>query len=195
MSENESVEDQRAAPGYIDTGEYAVDVLRNVVPGRFYGDNVSDRVYFSALNNFVEAGMYLDKVKKAVIYGKHDPGLLSVSDTTARQVGYCSTVDPDIAHAIIGIATEATELVEALLSAIDMRVPLDTVNAREEIGDVLWYSAFLADRLGTTLPECAQINTVKLRKRYPDNFTNKQALERDLDGERQVLENGKQTGA
>ena len=91
-------------------------------------------------------------------------------------------------HAIIGIATEAAELVEAATDAMDSREPLDVVNLREEIGDILWYSTFLAKSLGTTLDECAATNTRKLRKRFPNNFTDEQAINRDVDSEREVLE-------
>lgn len=39
---------------------------------------------------------------------------------------------------------------------------------REEIGDVLWYAACLADAFGLSLNEIAENNVAKLLKRYPE---------------------------
>ena len=39
---------------------------------------------------------------------------------------------------------------------------------REEIGDVLWYAACLADAFGLDLQEIAKHNIAKLKARYPD---------------------------
>uniref|UniRef100_A0A6M3J164 Putative nucleotide pyrophosphohydrolase domain-containing protein n=1 Tax=viral metagenome TaxID=1070528 RepID=A0A6M3J164_9ZZZZ len=42
---------------------------------------------------------------------------------------------------------------------------------RNELGDVLWYLACLADALGATLEDVAQTNIDKLRLRYPEGFS------------------------
>jgi hypothetical protein len=47
----------------------------------------------------------------------------------------------DIAHAIIGINTEIGELAAAIQGG-------DEINAGEEIGDILWYTAILESRTG-----------------------------------------------
>lgn len=47
----------------------------------------------------------------------------------------------DVIHAIIGLSTEAGELLEAVEKAYDEAAPLDVVNVREEMGDLLWYIA------------------------------------------------------
>lgn len=44
---------------------------------------------------------------------------------------------------------------------------------REEIGDVLWYTACLADAFGLSLQEIAENNVAKLLKRYPERANEK----------------------
>ena len=44
-------------------------------------------------------------------------------------------------------------------------------NVLDESGDVLWYLAMLADSYGLTLEDIARHNVEKLRKRYPEGFS------------------------
>lgn len=94
----------------------------------------------------------------------------------------------DLAHGAMGVSTEAGEILDVVKKHEFYGKPVDWVNVREEIGDVLWYLALLARASGTTLEACGELNIKKLEKRYPDKFTNERALSRDLEGERAVLE-------
>ena len=87
-------------------------------------------------------------------------------------------------HGVIGAATEVGELLEAF--AILGKV--DDVNLAEELGDVLWYFAVICDEKGITFNGIQQAVINKLRKRYPEGFTEHDALNRDLDTERDQLE-------
>lgn len=104
------------------------------------------------------------------------PELLERLDPEARAV-----------HAIIGLTTEVGELADLWKRRIFYGREMDVVNAREEIGDILWYVAMLANCLGTTIAEEQQRNLAKLRARYPDRFTDDRAVNRDLAAEREVL--------
>jgi len=97
-------------------------------------------------------------------------------------------VDVDTEHGILGIATEAGELLDALKKAIFYGKPLDLVNIKEEIGDAMWYIALICKANGWTFEEIQQQNIAKLKARYPDKFTQDKALNRDLPKEREVLE-------
>ena len=48
----------------------------------------------------------------------------------------------------------------------------------EEVGDILWYIANLCNVNKITMKECMDANVEKLRKRYPNGFSIKDALER-----------------
>lgn len=91
-------------------------------------------------------------------------------------------------HAGMGLATESGEFLDMLKKHIFYGKPLDLVNAREEIGDTLWYCSLAIDVLQTTLNEVMTVNINKLRVRYPEKFTEDLAENRNLLTERQILE-------
>lgn len=99
-----------------------------------------------------------------------------------------------LVHGMIGACTETGELQDMIKKFLIYGKPFDRVNVLEECGDVLWYLAIALSACGFTMEECMQRNIEKLRKRFPDKFTQAQALVRDLDAERAVLEAGQCRG-
>jgi NTP pyrophosphatase (non-canonical NTP hydrolase) len=93
-------------------------------------------------------------------------------------------------HAVFGLASEVGEFADAYKKYIFYGRPVDETNAIEEIGDILWYLAIAADSLGVTIEECQRRNIAKLRARYPERFTEADAVDRDLEAERRILEGG-----
>lgn len=91
-------------------------------------------------------------------------------------------------HAAIGLSTEAGELLDALKKHIFYGKELDITNIKEELGDSLWYTAEGVDACGSTLEEVMITNIRKLRSRYPDRFKEHDAINRDLNKEREILE-------
>lgn len=91
-------------------------------------------------------------------------------------------------HSAMGLTTEAGEFLDMLKKHIYYGKPLDLVNAREEIGDSMWYVGLAIDVLKTTLDEVMTININKLKARYPEKFTEETAINRNLDVERKILE-------
>ncbi len=94
-------------------------------------------------------------------------------------------------HAAMGLCTETGEFMDMLKKHILYGKPLDEVNLKEELGDKLWYTALALDELKATFDEVMQTNIDKLRARYPNKFTEADALNRDLDKERKILEGEK----
>lgn len=99
--------------------------------------------------------------------------------------------DMNLLHAAMGIGTEAGELLDAFKRKLFYGKPLDVVNVKEEVGDIMWYIAILLRELDLDFEEILQLNIDKLRARFPDKFTETHALNRDLDAERKILESGK----
>ena len=93
-----------------------------------------------------------------------------------------------IFHAVLGMASEAGEAVDAVKKHLFYGKPLDEVNLLEEAGDMLWYLGVLSDALKVPLAEIAQRNINKLEARYGEKFSEQGATERDLDAERKTLE-------
>ena len=95
-----------------------------------------------------------------------------------------------IIHAVMGLATESGELIDQVKKHIFYGKPLDEVNLVEECGDLLWYMAIMLDCLGLSFEKTMDINNKKLTLRYGDKFTEDAATNRNLDVEREVLEDG-----
>lgn len=91
-------------------------------------------------------------------------------------------------HSAIGLATESGEFLDMLKKHIFYGKPLDLVNASEEVGDALWYSALAINILKTTLDDVMTVNIKKLQARYPEKFTEFHADNRNLETERAILE-------
>lgn len=96
----------------------------------------------------------------------------------------------DISHAIIGIASEAGELLGVIKAAMFYGRPMDMVNLDEEIGDIMWYIGIYCNARATTIEQICETNNKKLRARFPNKFTEEAANNRDLAKERTILEEG-----
>ncbi len=91
-------------------------------------------------------------------------------------------------HAGIGLSTEAGEFLDALKKHIFYGKDLDKVNLAEEMGDLFWYMAIVADELGFEFEEVMNRNITKLKARYGEKFSEEKAEKRDLETERKILE-------
>jgi NTP pyrophosphatase (non-canonical NTP hydrolase) len=96
----------------------------------------------------------------------------------------------DELHMAIGAATETGELLDAYKKAFAYGKPIDKVNVAEEVGDTLWYLVNLIRMLELDPGDVMEMCVAKLRARYPEKFTEENALNRDLGRERTVLETG-----
>lgn len=105
-----------------------------------------------------------------------------------RTMSKCETPLLDDLHMVLGMQTEAAEIADVYKKHIAYGKELDLVNVKEEIGDLMWYIANLCTLKGWDLGEILQTNIDKLEIRYPEKFTNENALNRDLKEERKVLE-------
>ena len=71
----------------------------------------------------------------------------------------------------LGLCGEAGEVADLIKKHKGHGHDLDKSKVTKELGDVLWYIATLADRLGISLDVIAQTNVAKLRARYPAGFS------------------------
>ena len=81
-------------------------------------------------------------------------------------------------NGVMGLNGEAGEVIDLMKKALYQGHELKKEDMVQELGDVLWYLALCAETMGTTLEEIANANVVKLVKRYPDGFSNKDSIER-----------------
>ena len=95
-----------------------------------------------------------------------------------------------ILHAAIGASTEANEILDAVKKHLFYGKKLDRTNMLEEVGDLFWYLAILADELGFTFEQSMEANINKLRSRYTKGFSESEAINRNTQTEYEVLKNG-----
>lgn len=159
----------------------------------FYGERIPFEHMKKVLSDAIRALAELDKVKKALFYGKP----LGIPETEDNCAGFpiwiaeSSGEDEaatNIIHGIIGAATETGELLELLFATVIEGKPFDSVNLDEETGDAFWYFALLAKASGFTFDDAQRKNIAKLRKRYGEKFSEFDALNRNLSAERSILE-------
>lgn len=94
----------------------------------------------------------------------------------------------DQLHMAIGASTETNELLDAYKKSFAYGKPLDVINIKEEIFDTLWYLANLCRMLGIDFEDGMQNNIDKLQARYPEKFDSYKAINRNLEREREILE-------
>lgn len=90
-------------------------------------------------------------------------------------------------HGILGVTSEAGELSDHLKRHTFYGTPFDAGNVKEECGDLLWYIALICRTCGFTLEEVMEANIAKLKRRFPEGFTEHHALNRDLENEMEVF--------
>lgn len=103
----------------------------------------------------------------------------------------CATLDThkeDIIHMIFGMQTEIGELTDIFKKSLAYGKEIDWVNTGEEIGDIMFYIASFCRITGIDLEQVLETNVAKLESRYPEKFTEYNALNRDLLHERKILE-------
>ncbi len=98
-------------------------------------------------------------------------------------------------HAIIGIADESGELVEMMLRSTFYNKPINITDYKDELGDLWWYICLAVDDLAKQenkkpaeiFREILDINKAKLLIRYPEGYSDKQALDRNLKKENDAV--------
>ena len=88
------------------------------------------------------------------------------------------TIIENLNHAALGATSECGELATTVKASIIYGKPIDLLNIEEEIGDALWFLALAADTIGLELSFVAKKNIEKLRKRYPEKYTDQAAQAR-----------------
>lgn len=141
-------------------------------------------------------GVLTEKYKKAILHRHHkitwsdlsaDLGDLQLSiqglsEVALRGVIPGDSVDDDntmVLWNVIGLLGESSEFAGLILD--HALHPLPVINQDEfskELGDVNWYLAAIATKLGLQLGTIQEANIDKLKKRFPDGFTTADSVAR-----------------
>ena len=118
---------------------------------------------------------------------------MKLNDYVKWTVNTCAKLDTrkeDIIHMLFGIMTETGELTDVFKKNMAYNKDIDWTNVEEEIGDLMFYIASFCRITGIDLQDVIDRNVKKLETRYPDKFTEYHAKNRDLEKEREILEDG-----
>jgi NTP pyrophosphatase (non-canonical NTP hydrolase) len=94
----------------------------------------------------------------------------------------------DLDHAARGLCTEAGEFNDITKRYFIYGKEIDQIHAAEEIGDILWYASLACKALGIPMVDIMRMNIEKLKIRYPNLYNQQDAINRNLNAERQKLE-------
>lgn len=83
-----------------------------------------------------------------------------------------------ILNACHGLAGETGEVNDMIKKWIYHGHLLDEQALKKELGDVCWYLALMCNGFGFELEEIIQMNIEKLKKRYPDGFSEQASINR-----------------
>lgn len=152
----------------------------------------------AAIKGFMISSGVLDLMKKKIAYDAQPDKLFRVdAENSAALLNFNDPIFLDkiaeseelsqLFHYTIGAITELNELMLALTKGA-ITGNLDKVNIGEELGDVYFYSTAATERLGLDSETILARNRAKLEARYPNKFNNNDAVNRDLEKERNILE-------
>lgn len=96
-------------------------------------------------------------------------------------------VHTSVVHYALGLGTEAAEVQDIVKKFLAYGKPIDVMHMKEEMSDICWYLARLCDVLNISFEGLMEMNINKLKVRYGDKFTSEAALNRNLDKEKQAL--------
>lgn len=101
----------------------------------------------------------------------------------ARTMKPNRTLKEDLADYALGLS-EAGEAQNKIKKYIYHGHDLNIKDIVEELGDTLWYISAIAHVLDTPLEEVAEYNIRKLKKRYPEGYSDEKSRRRIIDVEK-----------
>ena len=78
----------------------------------------------------------------------------------------------------LGLCGEAGEFAELVKKLVFHKHQISQIKLAEELGDVLWYVAAICSRLGLSMSDVMQANVEKLKKRYPEGYSQEASVRR-----------------
>jgi len=84
-----------------------------------------------------------------------------------------------VINAALGLAGESGEVADLIKKHLFQGHELNKEKIVDELGDILWYIAIMAEGLGVEMEVIPTHNIDKLRKRYPNGFEVERSINRE----------------
>ena len=104
--------------------------------------------------------------------------LIEYQRRAARTLNAALPREQRLLDATAGLAEEAGEALGLVRKHAFMHHELDVARLVTELGDALWCLTAAAGAIGVSLEEVAAANLAKLRRRYPDGYSDERSAER-----------------
>lgn len=159
----------------------------------FHPDYVDRDAFVRNLRSFIETAEVINLYKKLLFRGRTPEDLnmphprLHASLAPEFDPNNTEEATINVVHGCVGVITEAGEVAEILLNAIEQN-KLDPVNVAEEAGDLRWYIVRMLRGIGMTDEQCERMNIDKLHGRHGETFNVERDANRNLMAERKGLE-------
>lgn len=164
---------QAKNPAPRNLAEYSSFVTR-LLANQPHHEVVPRRVMLSVIRASLSTSDLLDQCKKGFFYGKDTDRLEEIRDLADLHGQKFTRDEITFLHPVIGIRTEADELLEMVLED-----QVDTQAVIDEAGDLLFYLQALLTRVGSSIPEAMRANVAKLLVRFPDGYNEAAATSPD----------------
>ncbi len=97
--------------------------------------------------------------------------LQSKLDYSIIKQGAARIEEADLVNGAMGLCGESGEVADLLKKHIFHGEDLNLDNLKKELGDVCWYIAQICNAAGLKLEDVMRGNIEKLKRRYPDGFS------------------------
>jgi NTP pyrophosphatase (non-canonical NTP hydrolase) len=159
------------------------------------GTEVSNILHMQ-MGIITEAAEVIDILKKKHAYGKeidYNHMKEELGDILWYTANYCKFVEMDFANVIDNISYEPLYDRSNTFSLYEL-MELIVINAtaldKHSIYDIIDLTLFAIESIDGNLDEILTTNIKKLAARYPEGFSSFYALNRNLDAEKKIINNG-----
>lgn len=83
-----------------------------------------------------------------------------------------------LSNMALGIAGEGGEITDIIKKHLYQGHELNQFDLFEEVGDILWYISNLCNVSGFTMEDVMNYNIAKLKKRFPEGFSEERSINR-----------------
>lgn len=84
-----------------------------------------------------------------------------------------------LVNGVMGLTGESGEAADIVKKGIFHGKGIDMEHLKKELGDVMWYVALICESCGWELCDVMRTNVDKLKKRYPEGFSEYRANHRE----------------
>lgn len=95
-----------------------------------------------------------------------------------RTANFTGTSTEIVCNMCLGIAGESGEIVDYLKKVGFHGHIFEKEKLKNELGDLMWYMTVLADYFGINMKDVLSANIEKLKKRYPNGFSEADSIAR-----------------